>query len=675
VRRFYNRHWHLRCRTLLLILLSAGSAQAAEVAGTVTDTAGTALPGARVFAEPGVGGALLETTASDTGAFIFVNLPPGPVGVFAIAPGKAFGGAHQNLTIGEMRTGLTIRLRPAASVEARIVSAEGDTVSGALVTRIGILGEEKVGIPLNKLREKGFSLPESDESGSLTIPNLPEGLKIALKVGHPLYAQEGVDGVPVPTSDQRITLHRGVLLQGDVVSRGEQLPVAGATVVIRNAQPPHDTAITESNSQGLFSLRLKPGVYLYRAAGAGSSTAGWQQLRVTGEASQRKAHLVIGGTGVITGEVRDAVSGNPIQDARLSLETNGNAAAIVRTGPTGQYRFEATEGQNIVRLEAAPGYQRSQEDGVKLMVTAGSRHDLPGLWLAPLKPYTLRVVGSDGVPVPGALVNILRPFQFGGIRTTRQGEAQIAVGNLPTDGKVIGTVNYIDGNGKRWGALFSLDRTASNGALVQVLPLATVRGIVKNEEDDPLEGIVVGGVFPGREESEEPLLLWRCVSGPDGTFEYRAIVPRVPQQCLARDVAGKTGQGMRFNAEDGATVNVGTVVVPGGTSGTSMLGKKIDRDAYAVSCPSSRPTVSPMLWVFTPQDQAAPTLDGLTRLRQQGLDFSAEVIVDGAFDCGATQFPVRSGANPGTATSLLLDDTGVVLHETVGLPNLFELKK
>lgn len=664
-----------RWALLFSIVLSFHHARAAEVSGTVSDASGTLLANAQVYAEPGVGGALLQTTTSPSGDYAFENLPPGPVGFFAVAPGMGFGGIHQNLTVGEARTDLNIRLRSAARVRAKVVDDKGEPISGAIITRIGILGDDKVGIPLSKLQADGHVLPVSDENGFLEIDKLPSGLSVAIKVGHALYAQEGVDNVPVGTEDLRISLYRGVLVQGDVQSKAERRPVANATVVIRNAQPPHDTALTETNGQGIFSIRLKPGVYLYRAAGAASQSAGWQQLRVTGEVAQAKAHLVIAGTGTITGEVRDALTQAPIAGARMSLETNGNAAAVVRTGPTGRYAFEATEGQNVVRLESAPGYQRNQEDGVKLMIAAGDREELPGMWLAPLRPYTLRVIDGDGQAVQGATVSILRPYQFGTTLTDQQGQISIAVNNVPADGQVVGTVQYLDAQGARMGALFSLDKSATGGASVQLLPLAAIHGVVQSDEGNPLAGVVVGGVFPGREESEEPLLLWRCVTREDGTFSYGAIVPRVPQQCLARDAAGARGLGMRFNADDGGKVEVGAVVVSGGVTGRSMLGEKVDADDNPLICPGPTTPTDKKLWVFTPSDRVASILDSLQRLRAQGLSHTVVVVVDGAYNCADTAFTWRTGKPPGTATSLITSADDTVEFETVGLPELFELKK
>jgi len=77
---------------LAVFLLGASS-----LTGRVVDAGGQPVNGARVFLEPGLEGAIVEAPIAADGAFRFENVAPGPVGVFAAAPGFGYAGKHLNL--------------------------------------------------------------------------------------------------------------------------------------------------------------------------------------------------------------------------------------------------------------------------------------------------------------------------------------------------------------------------------------------------------------------------------------------------------------------------------------------------------------------------------------------------------------------------------------------------
>ena len=148
---------------------------------------------------------------------------------------------------------------------------------------------------------------------------MPAGEPLVIKFAHPDYAQEAVEGVSSGDSDVKVTLYPGVLLEGDVLTRDGKTAVGDASVIIRNAQPPYDTAVTRSNGSGHFALRLKPGVYVQQAATATLQSAGWQRLTITGQEPGVRSTVYLAGVGRICGKVLDAVSSKPVVGAKLSL--------------------------------------------------------------------------------------------------------------------------------------------------------------------------------------------------------------------------------------------------------------------------------------------------------------------------------------------------------------------
>jgi len=644
------------------------------LSGTVVDPAGKPVAGARVFVEAGLAAPLQETNAGPDGTFHFDDLGTGDTGVFAFAEGYAFGGQHLNIAVEDTPPPLTIRLGEADTVSGKVVGGKETAVAGALVTRVALLGSEKVGIPLSKLKEFGIEMPASDAEGRFTVPHLPKGGTVALKFTHPQFAVEGVSEVPVGQGNLRVQLYLGILVEGDVVARGDGLAIANAPLLLRNAQPPHDTTLTNSDSRGKFSVRLKPGVYLYQAAGASLQSAGWTKLVLQGDEPTARIRVVVSGTGTIRGEVRDAKTERPIAGARVSLTTNGNRAAVERTGPTGVYQFNASAGENIVRLEVAQGYQPPVGgSAVKLSLNEGQTVELPGMWLAPLRGYRLQVVDEALAGVAGALVRLVQPEQFGVRVSGADGWVDLNIGSLPAGGAVMGVVESVDGTR---GALFRLEPKDAEGAKVQLLPLATVRGRVVNTRDKGLPGAIVGGAFPGTEASADPVLLWKTVSGVDGVFAWDGVIPGVPQVVIARVGTGKVAQAAAFNLAPKEEKTLAALTVEGTGRNTVEAVEKVVLGDFPAACGPSLESAPKTVVIFCAASEVNATAEGLAAMLRSlpAGTVSGCVVASPKPDCASAPLPVLSGTAPGVARTLVIDAEGRVLLQGFGLPPAFALR-
>lgn len=659
--------------------MAACAALGAGIGGFVVDAAGTPVAGARVFLEPGLGGALQETSASADGRYDFEEVLPGAAGVFAHAPGHAFGGRHVNLASGERISNLVLRLQRADSVSGTVKNAEGEAVSGARITRVALLGEHKVGIPFAKLAAHGISEPRSDASGRFTVPDVPAGEQVALKIGHPAYAQDGAGDVRVGERNLAVTLHRGVLVEGEVIARNSGEPLANAPVIVRSAQPPHDSSVALSDLRGGFSLRLKPGVYLYQSVGPAFRSPGWSELVLTGEQPRARLRILVAGAGRITGSVRDARNDTPVEGARIVLETEGNAAAILRSGPGGEFAVDAAEGESLLRFEAAPGYLPPESNAIRVEIREGQEVELPIMWFVPLPVFRVRVEDAEGAPVPGAIVSVLRPAQFGWRATDAGGWADVRIGALPADGRVVGMAEHPS---LPEAALFVLTREqAAQGARVQLLPLGEVTGRVVNARGRGVSGAVVGGVFPG-EDLDEDWLLWRSVSGSGGVFRWPAVVPGVPQACVAHAGPGDAAAGVSsaFTLPPAQSHDIGNLAAPGaGGAGRApdrshwrnlehQCGPEMDWDA-----PSWRVAVL----VFCGPGEAASVVSGLSRAREvlDDPEVRFAAVVSGAYTCDGSGATVLRGDPPGRASTYVIEAEGQVRAETFGLPPLRALQR
>ncbi len=655
----------------MVALCGACVAQTTVITGQVVDGAGHGVAAARVFVEPGIGGELVEAKVDGEGQFRVEGPFQGAVGVFAVAAGFGFSGEHLTLVLGETSAAVQLSMRAPVSVSGTIVNDKGDPVPGARITRIALVRPSKVGIPLAKLAALGMTEPKSDAQGKFRIEGLPEGATVALKIGHPDYAQEAVDEIVSGQEDVKVKMTRGVLIHGEVKSRQSQAPVSGAVVVLRNAQPPHDTSMGTTDGSGSFSLRLKPGAYLCQATAVGQTTAGWQKVTVSGELPEQTIPLGLAGAGEIRGSIGDAVSGKPVEGVRIRMESGGNVAAMVRTNAKGEFRLAAAEGENILYFDATPGYLPPDPRAMRVTVPPGAPVDLPGLWLVPLPTYKVEVVEEDeSTPVSGAVITLVRPWQFGWLPTEANGMAQIRVVNLPQDGRIIGIAEHPT---KAAGAVFALDRASAAGAKVKLVPYGTVAGMVVNEKGKPVPDVIVGAAFPDS-PVEDPLLLWRTVTDAEGRFRWDAVPVGVPQRCAVAG-AGSQGESANFNLAPNETKDLGTLTVPGimkKESGGVGFNVGKWRDEKTVCGTVNKPGGRPSLVVFCEQGEAGPVVEGLDQAlraaRRTGWD--AAVVVRGGYACKDSPLPVFAGVAPGVATTYLLDANGVVTLRTFGLPPL-----
>lgn len=645
----------------------------AMIAGHIIDDAGRPVAGARVFAEPGVEGALVEGAVLPDGTFNISGEFFGNVGVFALAPGHGYGGRHLNIAAGDEPNHVEIKLAPETQIGATVADARGNPLSGVRVTSIALTHPSKVGIPVSKLSAFGQTVPSTNASGRVTVPMIPSGAVIALKFEHHMHAQEAITDIAAGTSDTQVTMHRGVSVRGKVVIRGTDTPVSGATITARNAQPPHDTAICATDGTGIFSTRLKPGVYLFQAYGAGRISPGLQRFEVTGESPEQTLRLSLSETGIITGAMNDARTGQPIPGIRVLLETMGHAAAAARTGPDGRFRLKAAAGANTLYFESMEGYMPPDTRALRVTVPAGDTLELPGMWLAPAPVFTLRVVEDDGETlVPGAFIALLHPRQFGWQRADAQGRATLRFSALPEDNRIIGFAEHPQ---KDYGALFSMDHASTADAVVALLPLARVEGRVVNRNGAPVPGAAVGAFFAD-DALPEALPVWRCFTDNDGYFLWPAAPAGVPQRCIATQGAGPEIIAKDINPAPREHIDLGTITLAADISPAAMPSMSWLEQPWLCGPQAETAGKAGIVVFHCRPGEAAVYTDASAAIRELLHSFNIEtlVAVTADYDCETAAVPVYRSPAHAPATTVHNQD-GIIRLSLTGLPPLALLRQ
>ncbi len=663
----------------LLLITALAQADLSTVAGRVIDERGLPVPGARVFLEPDLGGALRDTQSAPDGSYRFDEVLPGLTGVFARAQGYAFGGRSLRVAVADTLDDTDLTLRAAGTLSGTVLGPGGSPIDGARITRV-LFTEKKTTIPFAKLARFGVKEPRTDERGRFSIVSLPRGEPVALKIAHPQYAQGLLKDIRVGDRNVKVELTRGVLITGNVLARGVDTLVPSATVNFRNVEAPHDTASTRSGVDGSFSLRLRPGTYGFWASGPTYRSPNRPRMTVTGQYRTQRVSVRVAGTSALKGFVKDAESGGPIKGARIVLESNGVPSAVTRTGPTGEFEFDAAEGENVVRLDKVPGYMLPPQPALRVQVSANNPAEVGTFWLAPIPKYSLEVIDGDKQPVRGAVVRVLRPAQFGWRTTDENGYANLSFASLPPDGTVVG---FVEHPSRADGALFAITRDRAEDAIVQLQPLARVEGTVRSGGGTGLVGAAVESRFTA-ESFQETIMLWRTITSAGGAFVWEGVPRHAPQLCVAttRDEDGQLFEGDSgvFIVADGPSLTLDDIVIKGGTGDRSLLGRRLkwyDNKLLCGELPNRKARQAPALVVYVGAAQAALAAEAM----QEALSILdrpallAALVVDDAIACPDVSFPVLKGKAPAAATTYLLDAGGTVVLETFGLPPLFGINK
>ncbi|MDP7639234.1 MAG: carboxypeptidase-like regulatory domain-containing protein, partial [Candidatus Hydrogenedentes bacterium] len=528
-----------------------------------------------------------------------------------------------------------------------------------------------------RLSQHRMTMPSSRSDGSFLVANLPNGTEVQLKFSDSKgqYAQATVHGLRVGQRDARVMLYPGILVAGNVFSLTSDIAVVNATIVATRTDP-QETILTQADANGAFMLRMQPDTYVFQVRGDSFRSPSAVKKTITGDKLTETIHLTVAGTGMLRGKVLDAATEEPVEGARINLEVGGNPAGSARTGPTGEYELSAAGGENAVRLVEAPGYTLHESRPLSFQVAEGTRTKVPTYWLMPLPTYDLLLVDGDERPVPGAIVNLLQPKQFGWRVADREGRVRLSFAAAPQGGIVVGTAEHPT---TRLGALFAITEAQSSDAVRPLLPLGRVEGRVTSDKGKALEGAVVDGRFEHTALAKD-IVLWRTLSNEDGGFAWAGAFPLVENQyCTAQSqedgvVQGPLGKSSSFYIDSLAIENVGNLVVRGGKRSRSAVGDRLRWYDARLQCgvldDKRKLRETPALVMYCSAGEAAMVVEALSGAKRAlaGYGLAFAVVVNGAVECAESAIPILKGNSPSAASTILVGRNGRIAFECFGMP-------
>ncbi len=538
----------------------------AAVHGSVVDTDGKAVPGARVI----YGGAsnwgvrasarLDGVLSDDSGNFSFPALPGGSFRFTATAEGFASGSsALVSLNAQEETTGVVVVMEPEATLRGMVLSKEGEPIAAARV-RVAVKTARRMG-PQGRTRQ-AFS----DDKGHYELSGLSRSEYEVLAI-HALgsSAIEVVDLSKAPYSGE-LTLELAIdgVIAGVVVdSAGE--PIAGAQVMVSpNFLKTKDQSFSRwrmsgrapelTDSGGHFRVTglEKDEFYSVRAFPGGESSRGraWMTEPVDARSGDEDLRIVLPADGGIKGTV---VLENGKSPTSFTVST-GWRRGTPFFSDDGKFELSDLPPQEFTVTIRGPGFEQRQIPNVK--IEEGKILDLGSLKVNQGRTVSGRVVDANGSPVQGAVVSAGRVIfgdgsssvASGGSRnplardtkTTTSGEN----GGFEIFGTTLGDLSVVADHetiGRSLPVKVQLSNESIVGLELVLQKTGALEGVVRKS------GVPEAGVILIASSTRVEGVTFNVATGQDGKYRFDRLVP--DEYRVKGMVGGNPMAGMSFFAK------------------------------------------------------------------------------------------------------------------------------
>ncbi|MGC8845902.1 MAG: carboxypeptidase regulatory-like domain-containing protein [Candidatus Hydrogenedens sp.] len=653
-----------------------------SVKGRVVDNNNLPVKNAEVYCEQNLMSPLVQTITDNEGQFSFSGLMEGPTGIFATTEGMAWSGIHINLPAEENITGLEIILIPAKSVKGKVVvlneKGKEESISGAEIDRFAILGVEKVAIPCSKLIPFGYKRVISDTEGVFLLDKVPVGHTISLKVVHPEYAVTTVENISYE-ADAKITMSKGCVVLGSVytIQNDNKVKVANSDVTIKNTQAPYESICVRTNTEGEFTIRLNPGVYMCKAETNQLLSAGWEIKKIANSIGEHIQVQVFPSV-YISGQILDAISGKPVPGAKVSIEQGGKKALSLTTGRTGKFRGKVVHGQAYIKFEAIPGYTIPQPSQLRVVVSGKDEIVLPGVWVKKVDSLKVKLVvlQQKVLTTNRGIVSVLNPQQLGWYAGNIDNTFELKLSSTPAEGKIVGYAEIPEEN---IGNVFTLDsKDMGKVCETNLYTLGTIKGRVVNKERTPISDGIISCVLKEVGTSQE-YLLWQILLSADGTFYWNSIIPFKTLLFKLYDNNGSLlWQSSEMQFLEGENKDIGDIIIE--KSVTRKNVSSLLRSNYKNLCGGSEIVdmlfKGPSVLVYVDSAEVLFMQEVLANIRNIfGSGINVGMILTNEIDCNDISIPVITGQRPSLATTYLIGEDGNLICETFGLPLMIRMIK
>ena len=420
------------------LLGCAAHAQPFDVTGVVQDAAGQAVTKAAVWLNQDRSPKKTETDAS--GRFGFSGVGIGPIELTAWKEGYAVGGLDAKV-VGS--ADVVIELSNPDTVQVQLIeramrpetspSAPPRAVSGARIRSMFI--NDAFHVPVEDLVPLGFPASRSDETGALTISNLPRGGYLSFVITHREYTEVRIPYYPVGKKELAVQLARGVTLTGRVTD-SQGAPVEGVRVTVYHAGPQLQEAKEVMTSADGFYVAVVPlGDFYVWARRRGSVCPKPAPLALTADKEDYVCDLTLEDAYRIRGRVTGPTD-KPVAGVKTQYVVDGLVMDETLTANDGEFALEAGPGSGQVHVTPPDGFISEYVRDIPITMASEDLRIEQPVRLRELPVIAGTVLDSGGMPAPKAAVSAIDAEPPAWCVTDEKGQFRLRLERAPLDGKV-----------------------------------------------------------------------------------------------------------------------------------------------------------------------------------------------------------------------------------------------
>ncbi|AKQ67058.1 hypothetical protein A176_003970 [Myxococcus hansupus] len=515
----------------LTVELAAGAA----VSGTVVDSRGAPVPGARITPVPQAGSMLPLTdarwdgvVADAEGRWRFDSLEPGLYRFSASGSRNAPGASASVRVAGAQPVdGVVVTLGDAARLSGTVVDGHGAPVPGAVVR---VVLDEGLGRTVARQASVGVR-------GDFHLEDLPRR-RVAVAAVHDgassstRYVDLAQDGAG---ADVELVLDATGVVRGRVEfasgeAVGEAVVMAeplGSRLRDRVEGTLRGKHVTVADPGGRFELRgLVQGTYQLRAAAPGTPVhqrVAWLGTATQAETGGPEVVLKLRRGGSLSGQVRLEDGATP---AAFTVTLRGGSGTSFGGGD-GRFQLTDIPAGEYTVFVSGTGFLTKALPGVK--VAEDQDTPMGAIALSRGRRLTGRVLGAGGAPVPGAIVTVSQQLRGSSVVVGGAAELEHGLQRVNTDGEGRYVLEGLSISALQLGAEHAIEGRSASVRVeegvqdrTQDLSLAAVgqlEGTVRRGAV-PVSGVLVLVTSPGAAAGGTS-----GSTGTDGSFQFGSLAP------------------------------------------------------------------------------------------------------------------------------------------------------
>ncbi|MFM1919674.1 MAG: Thiol-disulfide oxidoreductase ResA [Candidatus Hydrogenedentota bacterium] len=395
---------------------------------------GTPVNGAEVWLSQE--GLAVRAATNSQGQYSLPGANAGAFHVVALHSGHAIAGHTGFLTASAV---VDLVLPPAEDVSLKVIGPSSKAVSGARLTWLNVNG--LFNVPVAELGEAGFPQYRSNGEGMITLPPLPSGGFVRLRLSQFDHADLMVDYLPVKQEQPALQMAHGVAVAGKVMAP-DGTPAPGAMVRLFQVgvAGQREFASAASDPEGYFRCRVPSGEYLVAVRHADFASPPPQPVLARGEDSA-EVLLQLERARRITGQVL-LPDGAPCGGVYVAYLKGETIYEEVFTGADGGFHLRVASPDGVLRVVPPDGYVTQQLSDIVVAMEDADKVVLNPIQLREVPRLKGRVLDASGEPVAGALVSTPRLGRPERAVSDADGRFEIRPRALPDEGALYFVVEH-----------------------------------------------------------------------------------------------------------------------------------------------------------------------------------------------------------------------------------------